>query len=272
MGGLAKTTGAVAGLALAQLTLIPLVGCPLTAQTIEGRLLDADSGRPIDLGVLILITEEGDTVRMAASTPDGRFSVTAPEPGSFLLRASALGYAEREEGVFELGPGSRVGVELRIAPRPMELDGILVSTDQPAARHPLVLNGFVERYRQGIGHFITPRDLERTVYRDTESLFHFIPGIRVVSQSRSTVQGRTVLGPTTERVLMRNAWGSCVPRMYVDGVLTGYSAEMGERLSNVVDIGWIEAVEIYTRPAQVPARYGGVTRNDCGVIVFWTGR
>lgn len=257
---------------LVALAILHMGASPLAAQTIEGRLLDADSGRPIDLGILILLTEEGDTVRMAASTADGRFSVTAPEPGSFLVRASAFGYAEREEGVFELGEGGRLDVEFRIAPRPMELDGILVSTDRPAPSHPLVRNGFVERYRRGIGHFITPRDLERTVYLDTESLFHFIPGVRIVTRSRSTVNGRTVLGPTTERVLMRNSWGSCAPTVYVDGIRTQLAYGTGERLSHLVRIGWIEAVEIYTRPAQVPAEYGGPTGNDCGLIVFWTER
>lgn len=249
-----------------------LASSDLQAQTIRGRLLDAQNGQPIDLGILTLLTTDGDTVGLTATTPDGRFSLTAPEPGSFLLRASAFGYAEKEEGVFELGGGGRLDIEFRIASRPMELDDILVSTDRPPLSHPLVRNGFVERYRRGLGYFITPRDLERTVYRDSESLFHVMPGVQVVTSSRSTVRGRSVLGPSTDRVLMRNARGSCAPTVFVDGIRTQYQPATGETLSLMVPIDWLEAVEVYPRPSQIPLEYGGPAGNNCGVIVFWTKR
>lgn len=260
---------------LVPITALALVPPTLSAQTIQGRLLDVDSGEPINLGILALLTMDGDTVTMTASDANGLFSMTAPEPGAFLLRASAWGYAEREDGAFELGEDSRMDIELRIAPRPMELDEILVPIDRPLTDHPLVRNGFVRRYQRGFGHFLTPRDLERTVYRDTEALFYFVPGVRVVTSQRATVGGRSVLGPSTDRVLMRDPFrgGWCMPGVIMDGVRTQYSPGTGQTLSFVVPIGWIEAVEIYRRPAEVPAEYAGVANSvECGVIVFWTKR
>lgn len=242
---------------------------PVASQTIGGRLLDAQTGQPIDLGVLVLITADGDSVAMTATRPDGRFSLTAPEPGDYRLYATALGYAEREEGVFELGPGGRLDIEFRISSRPIELEEILVSTDRPTASHPLVQSGFVDRHRRGMGHFITPRDLERTVYRDTESLFHFIPGVRVVATSVSSPGGAS-LELSSDQVMMRNAWGPCVPTVYVDGVRTPYQPDTGETLSEMLLVDQIEAVEVYSRAAQAPPRFGGATANDCGLIVFWT--
>lgn len=248
-----------------------LLSTPLAAQTVQGRLLNAQTDEPIDLGILTLFTTDGDSVAVTATTPNGHFSLTAPEPGSYLLRASAFGYAEREEGVFELGDEGRVEIEFRITPRPFELEGILVSTDRPTPNHPLVRNGFVDRYRRGLGYFVTPRDLERTVYRDTESLLQFIPGVRVVASRTSNVAGRAVVpGPSSDQVWMRNAWGPCAPTVYVDGVRTHYAPDTGETLSDVLSIHLIAAAEIYSRPPQVPPEYGGPMGNKCGVIVFWT--
>lgn len=246
----------------------------LVAQTIGGRLLDADSGQPIDLGVLVLLTEEGDTAGLTASTADGRFSIAADEPGSFTLLASALGYAQREEGVFELGEDSRIDIEFRIPPRPMDLEGILVPTDAPVSSHPLIRNGFVRRYQRGLGHFLTPPDMQRTVYRDTESLFYMIPGVRVAPSMRYVMGGRAMLGPSTETVLMRNPFesGWCTPKVFVDGIRTQYRPGIGGTLSDLVPVGWIEAVEIYSRLSQVPPEYSAMEGKPCGVILFWLKR
>lgn len=259
---------------LVVLGIVGLAPPPLVAQTVAGRLLDADSGQPIDLGVLVLLTEEGDTAGLTASTADGRFSIAADQPGSFTLRASAWGYAEREEGVFELGEDSRIDIEFRIPPRPMDLEGILVPIDGPVSNHPLIRNGFVRRYQQGRGHFITPPDMRRTVYRDTESLFYFIPGVRVAPSMRYGTGGRAMLGPSTEPVLMRNPFepGWCVPKVFIDGIRTQYEPGTGATLSQLAPVGWIDAVEIYSRLSEVPPEYVVNDRQPCGTIVFWLKR
>lgn len=256
---------------LVVLGIVGLAPPPLVAQTVAGRLLDADSGQPIDLGVLVLLTEEGDTAGLTASTADGRFTIAADEPGSFTLMASAWGYAEREEGLFELGEDTRIDIEFRIPPRPMDLEGILVSVDGPVSNHPLIRNGFVRRYQQGRGHFITPPDMRRTVYRDTESLFYFIPGVRVAPSMRYVTGGRAMLGPSTETILMRDPFdgGWCTPHVYVDGIPTQYRPATGATLSQLAPVGWIEAVEIYSRLSEVPPEYGRTSSRPCGVIVFW---
>lgn len=252
-----------------------LTSSSLQAQTIRGRLLDVQTGQPIDLGILVLLTADGDTVGMTASTPDGRFTFTAPDPGSFLLQAWAFGYSRRQEGVFELGEGGEMEIEFRISPLAIALEGMIVSVDRPRPNHPLIRNGFVRRYQLGLGHFITPRDLERTAHFNTASLFRFVPGMRVVTSSESTAGGGRVLGPATDRVLMRDPFGGgyCAPAVIIDGVRTRYSPGTGETLSLLVPIGWVDAVEIYRRPAEIPPEYAGAANLEgCGVIVFWTKR
>lgn len=247
----------------------------LQAQTVSGRVLDVETGQPINLGILTLLDADGDTVRMTATTSDGRFSLTPAEPGNFLLQVSAFGYAARQEGEFELGEGGRLDVELRLTPLALTLDDIIVSVERPRPNHPLIQNGFVRRYQRGFGHFITPRDLERTAYFNTAALFTFVPGMRVVTSVESSVRGRRVLGPAEDRVLMRDPFdgGWCAPAVVIDGVRTQYSPGTGETLSLIMPIGWIEAVEIYRRPAEIPSEYAGAANLEgCGVIVFWTKR
>ena len=250
--------------ALVVLAALLLAPPSLSAQTLSGRLLDGRNGRPIDLGIMVLFTEEGDSVGLGVTTPEGRFSITAPEPGSFFLIASAWGYPDHKEGVFDLGEGASMEIEFRISPRPVELDEILVSVDAPLASHRLVRNGFVSRVQRGIGHFITPAELERSPYPHTESLFHMTPGVRVVP-SRS-------LSVTGDYVLLRGMHGWCMPTLYIDDIRTPYRPEYGESLSALAPIDWIEAVEIYRGPSEVPPQYGGTDWDPCGAIVIWLKR
>ena len=218
---LRRTTLAVAALS----TALGASSSPLHAQTIRGRLLDAQNGRPIDLGILVLLTLDQDTVTLTASNADGRFSLTAPETGTFLVHASAFGYSPRQEGAFELGSHRVTAIEIRIAPQVIALEEMIVSVDRPRSNHPLIQNGFVRRYQSGFGHFLTPRDLERTVYFNTEAIFRLIPGMRVVTSSGATVGGRSLLGATSERVLMRSPFGAgwCAPAVVIDGVRMQYA-------------------------------------------------
>ena len=111
----------------------------------------------------------------------GAFSLTAPEPGSFLLLAGALGYHETPAGVFELGRDGVVTVRYGLSPRPLPLDELVVSLDRPTLEHHLVRRGYVRRFQRGLGVFVTPYMIERSAARSTEQLVAGLPGIRVGS-------------------------------------------------------------------------------------------
>ncbi|HZD03740.1 MAG TPA: carboxypeptidase-like regulatory domain-containing protein, partial [Longimicrobiales bacterium] len=125
--------GAIVGTAI----LLP-AATPLHAQTIRGYLLESGSDHPIEAGLVVLLTEAGDSVTSTVTDEDGYFSLTSPEPGSFRLLAVALGYRRTPAGIFDLGEDGEMSVEFRIAPRPLPLDEILASVDQPAMDHELV--------------------------------------------------------------------------------------------------------------------------------------
>lgn len=155
-------------------------------------------------------------------------------------------------------------VEVRMAPKAMSLEEVLVPIERPAEDHRLVRNGFVDRYQRGFGHFVTPDDLRRTVYLDTESLFRFMPGVRVLPS-------RNLFG-SDEAVVVRSMMGWCRPAVFVDGVRTRYDPGIGQTLSSLVPVGWVEAVEVYVSPAEIPLEYGITSSGTCGVILFWLKR
>ncbi len=242
------------------------------AQTINGTLMEVESDRPISLGLIILMTEQGDSITSAVTDSNGRFRVESDDPGAFVLIASAFGFKETRVGVFELGSGGSMDIEFRVGAEAMPIDGILVELQRPALQHQLVTNGFVRRLQRGTGMFITPYDIEQSSALRTGDLFRGLPGVAVqtVGDNSSTFLGETV------RFL--SATGYCTPTMYLDGVRLSPAVVSSMAIENLIPIAEIDAAEIYRRAAEVPIEYGatGVSAPDeygvCGVIVLWTRR
>ncbi len=227
----------------------------LAAQTIRGTLLQVGSDAPINLGSVVMLTESGDSIGAALTNERGEFSVTAPEPGTFLLHAEAFGHHPRTAGVFELGRDAEMTIEFRLAIQVFELEGLEITADQ-IEQPELVRNGFYTRLQRGLGHFITPSDLQDTMALQTQDLFFRMGRVRVVYG-----------GISGDRVVMRGPWGYCSPMIYVDGMRVELS---GTSLNHIVPLHILEAVEVYRGPAEVPIEYAGTAMDLCGAIVFWT--
>lgn len=250
-----------------------------TAQTISGTLLELDTDRPIPLGLVMMFTTEGDSITATVSDPTGRFQVTSPEPGSFLLIASALGYEETPAGVFELGTDGEMQVEYRLPSRPLPVDEVLVSIDRPAVEHHLVQNGFVRRLQRGLGHHITPYQIERSSARSTEALMEGIPQVRVGSVTGAAGGLGLPMPHLGEAVqIMGPTGGWCTPHVYVDGMPMRYAPGEGFTLDQYAARNDVEAIEVYRRAAEIPVEFAaGVQQADdpntgCGLILVWTKR
>jgi hypothetical protein len=244
---------------------------PVGGQTIAGRLMEVESDLPIELGLIIMLTEGGDSVTATITDEDGDFVIGSRDPGSFVLVASAFGYRETRAGVFELGEGGELDIEFRVVPQPMPLEEMIVALDRPALQHSLIRNGFVRRLQRGLGRFITPYEIERSPAAATAELFRGIPGM-VVNRP-----GGGLFSHMGEQVQMRGPTGLCTPDIYLDGARVSYEAFGLMALENLVPLDVVDAVEVYRRPAEVPIEYGGTQTSDgrgggCGVLVFWTKR
>lgn len=63
-----------------------------------------------------------------------------------------------------------------------------------------------------------------------------------------------------------------VPRIFVDGMLITVSErdrDVTRDLDQAVRPQDVLAIEVYRRPVEVPAQYGGA-ESGCGVILIWT--
>lgn len=242
---------------------------PVSGQTVRGQLLDADSGFPVPLGLVMMFTEAGDSVTATVADEIGRFAVTSDEPGAFVLLADALGYEETPAGVFELGTDGEMTVEYRLAPRPLPIDEIIVSLDRPTRMHHLVRNGFVRRFQRGAGIHITPHQIENAVVASTEELLRGYPGVRI-SYASSLFGAAALSDPSMGEVLeIQTTGGWCLPIVYVDGIRVSYGGGAGFTLSTYVNVNDLEAIEVYRRAAEIPVEYAGVG-SGCGVVLLWS--
>lgn len=268
---------------LASIGVVVLASCapPLSAQTIQGRLLDAETDQPINVGLVIMLTEARDSISSTITNGDGYFSLTSSESGSFILLASAWGYTETPAGVFDLGADGEMTVEFRVQPRPLVLDELVVSLNRPILEHHLVRNGFVRRLQRGLGHFITPHDIEESPARSTESLFQGLMGVTVRPAQRLDGSGSGPLSYLGDQVMLQSNAGWCNPTVYLDGMRVRYNIVEGISLSSLAPLGTISGIEVYRRAAEVPLEYAATesprtgNRRDnqqgpCGVIVLWT--
>lgn len=255
------------------------------AQTIHGRLLEAESDRPIPQGQLTLLTDRGTAAAVAFTDADGRFRLVAPRPGGYVLLSRRLGYQSRSDPLQVGAQG--VEIELRLAAVALTLDPVTIEAEVNARYLDLV--GFYHRQRADFGHFITRDKIaERRPVRTTDVL-NTVPGVRLIPDGASLARVRVQL-----RGAVTLDGGVCQPRVFVDGLIAirgdskpatmsvgaGGISDLDdvERIpelpvDDIVNPNDIEAIEIYRSGAQVPAEFGGMgpfTR--CGAIVIWTRR
>lgn len=239
-------------------------------QTITGTLMEVETSQPISLGLIIMMTEAGDSITSTVTNGQGQFTVEADEAGSFVLVASAFGFKETAAGVFELGEDAAMDVQFRIAAAPMPIEGILVSLQRPVLEHNLVRNGFVRRVTRGLGRFITPAQIEKSSARTAADLLRGIPGVHITQPggALTSFQGDMV------RMVSQNDY--CAPTIYLDGARISPNMTTDTPLDALAPLQTIDAIEVYRRPSEVPIEYGMTAsgnaggRGPCGVLVIWT--
>lgn len=219
-------------------------------------VIDASSEQPIPLASVFAIDAVGDTVASTLTSDVGFFTVRVD--GEFVLVAGALGYFGSTEGPFELEESAVQVVSFRLTPKPISIDGLDVTAENPA----LAATGFYRRMSAGRGDFITPRDVLESDARTTPDLFL---GRRHVMYEYNARPWERMISfmSATER-------GNCRPKIWVDDVPLG-RLNPGEGLNDVVPISNLLAAELFWGPFQAPIRYQGtVTDNPCGVVLLWT--
>jgi len=236
----------------------------LHAQSARGEIRDA-SGRPLEGVYVALLDEQREPRATTLSGEDGSFEIAAPAAGLYHLYLQHVGYATLYDGPYALNQTAPLEVTAIMHIAPIELKRLSVPIVGGVAR--LAAVGFYERRAAGFGWFLDREDLEPFEGRELADVFRRIPRVQVRDGRPEFGSPEGLLPPV---VSFWSPSGSCRPMLYLDGVRAdvGGAGLAALRIDDVLAPDLVEAVEVYTGPAQVPAQYSG--SGGCGVILIWT--
>jgi hypothetical protein len=233
------------------------------AQTLRGRIVDSESGEPVMLAYVGLMADEGEMVVAALASTEGDFELEAPGRGSYFLYISRTGYETLVDGLFDIGSDGVMEVQVGLRPAPVELDPVVVEAE--VERSPLEVAGFYDRALMGRGTFLIREDIERTDIDKITDAFRNIPRL-LVDESRPLTGSAAVMQYPAVRI-MRNG-RTCSPTFYLDRHVIALGGDVDVRPDDFITPAEIEAVEIYTRPSEVPVGFDEL--GNCGVVLMWT--
>jgi hypothetical protein len=213
---------------------------------VGGQVVEAGTSRGIAHAELRI---EGSPVQ-AVSGSDGAFQLPDLPAGDYRLTTTHLGFGTRTDSVrveYEAIMLYTVGLDPAAIPMPpIAVDVRVIALEQ---------NGFYERQDRGPGTFLTRSTWANRGILQPSDILRNVPGVRVGSGRFGNV------------VYDRS---SCAFRYFLDGVRVGATFQIDD-----IPADWIEALEVYRGPAQIPGRFTMPTsteRANCGVIVIWTRR
>jgi hypothetical protein len=201
---------------------------------------------------------------MRASTDArGRFRFAGVAEGSYDLRVRSVGY---QPWVVPLSllDGRLYDSDVRLKHLPNILTEVRIE-----GRQVQVPFRFQEVYRRGalgFGKFITREEIERQNSPDTKSLLQQIPGVLVNDPG---ITFERCKGPSASSY-KPGAPSQMHVQVYIDGVrMTRMedSVTDAEHALRIVPPTAIQAIEVYTGVAQIPAEF---LEDACAVIAIWT--
>lgn len=245
---------------------------PLRPAVVHGRVIDAQSRKPLQY-TLVDIVDQGRRVETDA---DGRFRIEGLQPQLVTVRMRQIGYPVTERAL-NLFAGRESLVEYALVRPPPTLAEVRVTARGPRVPANVLMGGFEDRMRLGIGTFFDQAQLDRYHNRQVTDLLREASGIRVVEGPRGEMlvaSNRMLVGSGAGR-----GSGACFLQVVVDGMVVwspesqrGGMAGLGPPdLNYLVPVSDLAGVEVYSGIAGVPAQYRR-EGNTCGVILFWSRR
>jgi hypothetical protein len=226
---------------------------PISAQTIQGRVLENGTDRPV-AQVSIELRVEGQVRARTQSYDDGSFVLVAPAPGDYQVAATRVGYESLLSNAFHLNAQDSAALVFRLTSDAVVLQPVRATSTQrrPAAR----LAGFYERSRRNrAGRFLTRDVIDAANASRTSDLLRRVPGLQ--------------FRPTRKGGLAVRGRGGCEPTVYIDGMDVSMYRD-AVTVDDMVSPGDLEGVEVYGSAA-IPVEFVRNTPgNQCGAVMFWT--
>jgi Carboxypeptidase regulatory-like domain len=113
------------------LTLFPSA-TSAAAQTLSGRVLEEGRDVPVAGAMISLVDRNGKQRAGATSDSVGRFVLTPPEPGEYVVQAVRLGYEPTRSPLFAMAVEGSVPFEIMMKPSPIGLEGFEVTVEREA--------------------------------------------------------------------------------------------------------------------------------------------
>jgi hypothetical protein len=240
-----------------------LINMPLTLTSVELANLpayrkrkvvvtDASSLTPLsDVDVIDIF----DDATIGKTNAQGILSLAALPGGLNFLRLRKLGYEQRIERyrVDSVETGD-IRVQLRTVAQLATVKVTAAAAVTARAEH----DGFEDRLKQGIGHFLLPKDFDQDSGKPITALISRL-GIRLVGRGAITVMSGG-----------HSSSGYCPVTIYIDGMVW-WQASPGAQPPNVYDFQTDDfaAAEYYSSAAEVPPQYNPTRPSPCGTLVLW---
>lgn len=228
--------------------------------TVLVRVTSAETGEPLRGAFTEVVG-----MRMAALTDSaGHAILLRLASGPQEIAVHHFGHRSHHQ-VLTLEPGQQYQLRLALEPEVLTLPAINVSVTRRMASGAAL--GFHRRVRTGIGNFITREEIERQQPRNFSDLLRMVPGVRLDCNSMTgacQLGGRTSAASLDMRATRTSrADYGCPVQYYIDGLYQPYENVNALRPDD------IEAVEVYPRGHQAPARYSVRKNARCGVVLVW---
>ena len=210
-------------------------------------------GRPLSDAQVQLV----GTPTSATTDSSGTFRLVGLPAGTQTVEVRRIGYMPARMSV-DLLMGEISTVDVELSNRGTLMSAVRIK-GQPVGWDR---NGFEERRRKGIGHFISEEEIAKKSATHVTQLMRGIPGLNIVPTGMT---GYSIEFSRSQAVDFRSA-GACPASIYLDGM--PLAVEDGT-LDSVIIPRDVRGIELYPGAATAPIEFSG-TRSRCGVILIWT--
>jgi hypothetical protein len=242
------------------------------AQIVRGTITEQATGLPVR-GVGVLLRDLAARPRMAALSDSlGRYSMTAPQSGSYVLNFSRAGLNALDGVAVALSAGSEKVVDATLTRSVTKLatvDVVGESVVERPAGNPHKYDEFHRRRALGMGTFLTREQIHSRPRHQMQELFNGIPGIKVRHNGTAwklqsqRCSGRSI--PGLDVAALAGATSGPDPKynpmLFIDGVKVQDITAISE-----LSPSQVEAIEVYQGAAQLPSEARG---DACFAIFVW---
>ena len=240
---------------LAPLLLALAAAAPLSAQMLEGTVLDQANNQPVAEAHVEALRPNGRVAARARTDTAGHFLLQLREAGDYRIRTSRVGYRTATSLPLRVELRQTVAANVQISTSEVVLDPLTVTARSVPPRAPrLDREGFYEREQRGSGHFLTRYEIDQANATESSEIFRTVPGIRLLPA-----------GGAHYRIALSRGGDDCQPRLVVDNLPIAT-----DELDSFVRPEQIAGIEVYRGPSETPARWRGMPGVACGLIVVWT--